>query len=399
MLKKYIIFSILLSYIIGSASIMAEHKPPWTGKLKDGTVITHKDLNKILNDHKKWIEKVRDRFAKLSDDDKEDPLRADLRGAYLSGAILQFCDLSYANLWGIDLSGADLQFGNLSRAKLGDANLRGINLFSANLSECKLTRSDLSGADMLGTDLSGALLYKANLDNVIYEPRTPPDFYNNIRWARNISGLRYKSYPLELMELRMEFKKNGLRDLEKKITYAIKRTERMHLVSGKNIDSTEGLFFYRFLNKIEGYFQYFLFEITCLYGMYPGRPLLILFLIIIPLFSLVYFKVLRCPKKNDGIYMEWIETRIRKDLGKNEPEMLKLTTVKALLFGMYFSVLSAFSMGYRDLNVGNWISRIQPREYNLKATGWVRMVSGIQSLISVYMLALWVLTYFGRPFG
>ena len=68
------------------------------------------------------------------------------------------------------------------------------------------------------------------------------------------------------------------------------------------------------------------------------------------------------------------------------------------LIGMYFSLLSAFSLGWRELNVGTWIARVQPREYVLRATGWVRTVAGIQSLLSVYMLALWVLTYFGRPF-
>jgi hypothetical protein len=34
----------------------------------------------------------------------------------------------------------------------------------------------------------------------------------------------------------------------------------------------------------------------------------------------------------------------------------------------------------------------------LRATGWVRFVAGLQSLLSIYLLALWVLTYFGRPF-
>jgi hypothetical protein len=66
--------------------------------------------------------------------------------------------------------------------------------------------------------------------------------------------------------------------------------------------------------------------------------------------------------------------------------------------GLYFSMLSAFHIGWRDLNVGTWIARVQPREYTLRATGWVRTVSGIQSLLSVYLLALWILTYFGRPF-
>jgi len=69
------------------------------------------------------------------------------------------------------------------------------------------------------------------------------------------------------------------------------------------------------------------------------------------------------------------------------------------LIGLYFSLLSAFSLGWRELNVGMWIARVQSREYVLRATGWVRTVSGIQSLLSVYLLALWVLTYFGRPFG
>ena len=54
--------------------------------------------------------------------------------------------------------------------------------------------------------------------------------------------------------------------------------------------------------------------------------------------------------------------------------------------------ISAFSLGWRELNVGTWITRMQPREYMLRATGWVRTVSGIQSLLSVYLLALWVLT-------
>jgi hypothetical protein len=39
-----------------------------------------------------------------------------------------------------------------------------------------------------------------------------------------------------------------------------------------------------------------------------------------------------------------------------------------------------------------------PREYTLRATGWVRVMSGAQSLLMVYLLALWALSYFGRPF-
>ena len=71
---------------------------------------------------------------------------------------------------------------------------------------------------------------------------------------------------------------------------------------------------------------------------------------------------------------------------------------RALLWGLYFSMLSAFHIGWRDLNVGTWITRIQPTEFALRGRGWVRIASGLQSLMSVYLVAMWVLTYFGRPF-
>ena len=73
-------------------------------------------------------------------------------------------------------------------------------------------------------------------------------------------------------------------------------------------------------------------------------------------------------------------------------------SLRRLRLAFYFSLLSAFNLGWRDLNVGNWISRLQKHEYTLRATGWPRTVAGLQSLLSVYLLALWVLTYFGRPF-
>ena len=72
--------------------------------------------------------------------------------------------------------------------------------------------------------------------------------------------------------------------------------------------------------------------------------------------------------------------------------------IRGFGLALYFSLLSAFHIGWRELNVGTWISRIQPQEYALRATGWVRMVSGLQSVLSVYLLGLSILTYFGRPF-
>ena len=104
--------------------------------------------------------------------------RANLFGAYLSGASLSRADLSganlsEANLFGAYLSGADLSEANLSGANLSGAylsgaslsraNLSGANLSEANLFGAYLSRADLSGANLSGANLFGAYLSEANL--------------------------------------------------------------------------------------------------------------------------------------------------------------------------------------------------------------------------------------------
>jgi len=44
------------------------------------------------------------------------------------------------------------------------------------------------------------------------------------------------------------------------------------------------------------------------------------------------------------------------------------------------------------------VTRMQPKEITMKATGWVRVVAGLQSLLGVYMLALSIQSYFGHLF-
>ncbi len=65
---------------------------------------------------------------------------------------------------------------------------------------------------------------------------------------------------------------------------------------------------------------------------------------------------------------------------------------------MFFSLMSAFNIGFRDINFGRWLRLLTRQEFDIKAVGWARVTAGWQSLISVYLIALWVLTYFGRPF-
>jgi hypothetical protein len=79
-------------------------------------------------------------------------------------------------------------------------------------------------------------------------------------------------------------------------------------------------------------------------------------------------------------------------------ERVTASGLRLIWYALFFSLLSAFHLGWRELNVGNWISRMQPRQYVLRAVGWARVLSGFQAVTSVYLIAIWALTYFGRPF-
>ena len=118
--------------------------------------MNRKELNDILENHKKWLEGEEGggyadlRAANLRDTDLRD---ANLIGADLSYADLSGADLRDANLRGADLSGANLSGADLRAADLSDANLIGADLSYANLRD-----TDLRDADMTDTDLRGANL-------------------------------------------------------------------------------------------------------------------------------------------------------------------------------------------------------------------------------------------------
>ena len=118
------------------------------------------ELKAILGKHLKWLR---------GEDGGE---RANLSGAYLSGAYL-----FEANLSGADLSEANLFGANLSEADLSRANLSGAYLFEANLSEANLSEADLSEANLFGAYLFEANLSEADLSEANYIEKAKNLFY------------------------------------------------------------------------------------------------------------------------------------------------------------------------------------------------------------------------------
>jgi uncharacterized protein YjbI with pentapeptide repeats len=413
------------------------------GPYKEMT-LTPEELATVLSNHQTWLE----------NDKKEDDKRranlcqanlqeANLYNTNLQGASLYQADLHKANLVQANLQEAILMRANLHKANLGRANLQKAILMEANLQQAFLPEANLQEAwlhranlqraglhrvnlqkanlehaylqeaYLAETNLQQANLYKANLQGALYEPLPGalPVFWTLTDPHNHLDTLSFQRSPSGLIELREAFKKGGMRIQERQLTYAIEHTKQLLAWDpswNNRYEEDTRPWLEQLAGKSESLFSYVLFELPSHYGMAPARALWAL-LGLIPAFALLYRIALQHVKSHSGLWMVVPADRLAPGRGKERIVRIRPHPTKTwrerlrgesclLCTSLHFSVLSAFHLGWRELNVGTWIVRMQPREYMLRATGWVRTVSGFQSLLSVYLLALWVLTYFGRPF-
>ena len=429
-----------------------EANQAWTWLDGDGKRKTLGDLLKILDEHKSWVNSNGERGKKAyfgnSDLRRANFISMNLRGAVfveanlagasfmgadMAKAIFVSANLSNANLFDSKLDGAKFRWANLKNAQLNDAVLTRVDFFEADLRNANLSGSDFSHSSLVGADLRGAFLSRTGLEGSIKNIRSrffknfplsiSDDFWktsdnyilydgprganfngadlacakmsgtatdgvklessHNLELVEGLSDLLYVRNPSTLVRLRKYFRENGFREYERQITFAINSNK---VSSGKA--------------KIEVFLRKIFFEATCKWGMDPGGCLKWMFIVFLICVFPYFFAQFKSGNSRFGIWLRWDENRASTHIQSHGLERIQPDSIhKKILWAMYFSTLSAFHIGWRDLNVGSWISRIQPREFTLQANGWVRIVSGCQSLISVYLLALWVLTYFGRPFG
>jgi Pentapeptide repeats (8 copies) len=389
-----------------------------------GLTLAPEELATVLRNHQAWLESDRKR-----DDERKANLcqanlqEADLHDANLQEAILHQANLHKANLVEANLQEAILIEVNLQEAFLVDANLQETRLDMANLrraalngvslQKARLYQAHLQEALLAETNLQEADLSKANLQGALYEPLpgTLPAFWTLTDPHNHLETLGFQRSLAGLIELREAFKRGGMRTQERQLTYAIEHTKQLLAWDpswSNRYEEDTRPWPEQLAGKSESLFSYVLFELPSHYGMAPGRALWSL-LGFIPGFALLYRITLQHTGNRSGLWMIVPADRLTKGRGKERVIPIRPQTAKTwpgrlldefrlFRISLYFSLLSAFHLGWREFNVGTLIARMQPREYTLHATGWVRTVSGIQSLLSVYLLALWVLTYFGRPF-
>lgn len=280
----------------------------------------------------------------------------------------------------VDWRFAHFGSSNLSGADLTNATLTGANFENANLEYALLNNADMRWARIVGTKLGHAQLWKTKMAGAVFEPDLRSGLPKYIE-GTGYSELVFKISSAAIAALREEYKKAGNRSVERQLTYAI---ESSNTSNAWNDDD--------YLTAVARYIGW---KLPTDYELAPTRPLLILAAGIL-LFALPYYLSMRCLAKSK-IWRVLSKERLGGD-GAQVIERLQVRGWERVRYAFQFSVYSAFQLGWRDLNVGSWLSRLQSQEYLLRGSGWVRTLSGIQGLLSVYLLAMWALTQFGRLF-
>ena len=341
----------------------------------------------IFANHKNWLSTNSDKMdhpnrANLCEAELEEVSWA---GKNLSGADMVRINLQDAVLTDTNLSRANLYGAELHRTDLSDANLTNAVVTNADLAQADLTGADLTGADLSGVDLEGARLARSNLTGAKFAPDRLPGveaFAGVVGLSQVTMGGKSLSSPMEpLVRMREKFRNAGYRSHAKEMTSAIRKIELHSAAPGDRF----------FQNFIAGG------KLTD-FGANAWGALAWLG-ILLPVFFIPYYIALRLGESKHGIWRCRPKERLLRQSDEHEREVMRCGSLRAIPYAFYFSLLSAFHFGWQQLNLGNWLVRLQAREYTLEATGWVRTIAGLQSLISLYVVALFLVTYFGEPFA
>jgi len=259
-------------------------------------------------------------------------------------------------------------------------------------------RADLSYADLTLTTLEGSVLYYTDLKKVKYFPKfdTLPDI-TTLMFAENFEIMKYYDENIgapALRELRAAYQKAGIRPMERLITKMIK-------IEDENANWEKGGW-----ERLESMIDIVLYRWTSDYGLESQRPLLILIGLIF-IFGFMYWISMRFNRFGE-VKVVWPSINPTKEMNYYKTVKLhKAITCKniwqkewrLMRVAFHLSLLSAFHVGWHRWDIGMWIRQLQIQEYELVVTkGWLRRLCGLQSLISVYLVALWAVTQFGNPF-
>lgn len=320
---------------------------------------------------------------------------ADFRSAKGAGVTFESSCLMGADLSDMDLSNSSM--GPYISPATGDEWSGTVfikaNLFRANLKEAFVVAADFYRASLVETELNGANLFSASLHKAEFEPKSLP-LARDISQASGLQTMQYSRNPDGIFQLIDSFKKSGYRTQEREVTFSLKRSEAMQLRQGctwQSLDFTKCSSFVA---------STWLFDFASDYGMTPLKPTTIV-LAASMVFSVVYLLLLACRSKS-AIFLcikSSRHDRVRIVEVRKLPRFTRSSRfVLFVKVALIFSLISTFNLGLKDVDFGKWLRMMAGREYDLRGKGWFRTLSGFQSLLGFYLIALTILIVLGNPF-
>lgn len=323
-------------------------------------------------------------------------MRASDSNGSLHGVDLDCADLHHSSFFHTDLAntsfiGADLRSAYFHGSDLSAVNFRGADLRGAKFWQCDLSNAILAEADLTGASFASETNMKlvnadfAQFDSVQFDAKDASNM--SIIGAKGLSKIIFMQ-PNSAVELRSHAKELGLREQERDLTSAIHKWQALR-------DSEMTRFFDAYIagGKLTDY------------GANPWRSILAM-LLLIPVFALMYVGSLEfrrtrliltvTAKKGKAKSILWRRTHPLTRPGKWSSRIFTQGRIFRIAF--YLSLINAFRFGWHEFNIGSWISGLQRHDYTLRPTGWLRTIAGIQSVSSLYLLAVWAITLFSNPF-
>jgi uncharacterized protein YjbI with pentapeptide repeats len=422
------VLALVLAYAFGGHEILSTtelreaaqrepDRPSWCAKLRGSlapqTRISFDEVKQRLE--QKAQGRVDLRFANLigqkldnMDFSGADMRFADLSDASLEGAQFNDTDLSCANLSlahgrasfrAALMTGAELIEADLQKSAFDAAQLDRADLSNAVLKEANLRRANLTFARLLRTDLEKASLAEADLRLADYRPANAP-------LATALKNLE-QTYPHAPEFTGLSAIRKGLIDLgestqARNVTYAIEAWRDEHrLLSARRQGCLQSIFV-----RLAVGLRRVAFDWTVAYGASPRRALLA-FMWLILAFAAVYWTLIE-TRFNTGAHGLFRVTPkgalIATANGVSETadtrvERVRVALAESIPAALWFSVLSATRFGYGSFTLSSWLTALQPGQDEYRALGLFRALAGVQGLLSLYLLVLFVVTLFGDPFS
>jgi hypothetical protein len=223
--------------------------------------------------------------------------------------------------------------------------------------------------------------------------------------------MTYSDDPSALASLRQLFREGGFSLQDSQINYAIHERQRTRYAEQCPLVRDSSSSSYR---ACVDYLGSSLIDWTCQYGMNVWRPVIIGAWAWAG-FALLFWSFMHHSGPSglylavaDGLTLDpkTIENAAQvrsiaasKMLGQKNLKGWLLEEARLLRIASFFSLLNGFNIGFKDADIGRWLRLLPPREFEFRAVGWSRTFAGVQALLTLYLLAIWLLCLFGHPFG